>query len=171
MGLNKYQLALALNLRNVLRFQAHRLVHKQCVDQHSFRATILYHHFGGKEPMAMLTHDLEEAITGDLPSPIKKYLTGLNLFESIRIPFTDSKEEKLSKLCDKLELVLDLREQLDDNGQLPKKLMNIYEDEYDKVMELGKELGKEKEVKSLIKNVSQPVNLIEFVQFLKGEEK
>lgn len=166
MGLNKHQLTLALKMRNVLRFQTHRLQHRQAIDQHSFRATMLYDHFGGTEHMAMLTHDLEEALTGDLPSPVKKYLQGLEFFENIRVQFKDPKEAKLGKLCDKLELVLDLREQLDDNGQLPEKLMNIYEDEYDRVMDIAKELKLDKEVKSLLKTASKGNGFDEFIKYL-----
>lgn len=170
MALNKFQLALALQLRNVERFQTHRLQHRQKVDQHSFRTLMLYDHFGGTEHMAMATHDIEEAMTGDLPSPVKKYVQGLDLFEKIRVHFTNDREAKLGKLCDKLELVIDLREQLDDTGQLPEKLMEIYEDEYDKVMEIAKELGKEKDVKKLLRNASKSINLEELIKYLKSEK-
>ena len=37
--------------------------------------------------LAALAHDLEEAITGDLPSPIKKDLTGLEKYEAILCGF------------------------------------------------------------------------------------
>jgi len=171
MGLNKHQLTLALKLRNVQRFQTHRLQHRQSVDQHSFRTAMIYDHLGGIEHMAMLTHDLEEALTGDLPSPAKKYVQGLDFFEKIRVEFKDPREARLGKLCDKLELVLDLREQLDDTGQLPDQLMNIYEDEYDKVMDIAKELNKEKDVKLLLKNVSKGNGFDEFIKYLKGENK
>lgn len=167
MALNKFQLALALILRNVSRFQTHRLQHRQNVDQHSFRATMLYDFLGGTEHMAMLTHDIEEALTGDLPSPAKAFIQGLDLFEKIRVPFSNANEEKLGKLCDKLELILDLREQLDDTGRLPEKLMNIYENEYDKVMELAKELNKEKDVKSILKSASKTPTFEEFIKYLK----
>lgn len=175
MGLDKHQLTLALKLRNVQRFQTHRLQHRQFVDQHSFRATMLYDFFGGTEHMAMLTHDLEEALTGDIPSPAKKHVQGLDFFEKIRVEFKDPEQYKLGKLCDKLELVLDLREQLDDTGQLPEKLMNIYEDEYDKVMDIARELKKEKEVKIVLKSASKGNGFDEFIKYLKdiikGEAK
>lgn len=174
MGLDKQQLALALKLRNVQRFQTHRLQHRQSVDQHSYRATMLYDFFGGLEHMAMLTHDLEEALTGDVPSPAKKHIQGLNFFENIRVLFKDPREARLGKLCDKLELVLDLREQLEDTGQLPEKLMNIYEDEYDKVMDIAKELKLDKEVKALLKTVIRGNGFDEFIKYLtkfKGETK
>lgn len=171
MGLNKHQLTLALKLRNVQRFQTHRLQHRQNVDQHSFRATMLYDYLGGTEHMAMLTHDLEEALTGDIPSPAKKHVEGLDFFERIRVEFRDPQQYKLGKLCDKLELVLDLREQLEDTGQLPEKLMNIYEDEYDKVMDIAKELKQEKEVKSILKTASKGNGFDEFVKYLKDQQK
>lgn len=171
MGLDKQQLALSLQLRNVQRFQTHRLQHRQNVDQHSFRATMLYDYFGGTEHMAMLTHDLEEALTGDIPSPAKKRIKGLEFYENMRIQFSDPNEAKLGKLCDKLELVLDLREQLEDTGQLPKKLMNIYENEYDKTMDIAKELKLDKEVKFVLKTVSATTEFEEFVKYLEGKVK
>ena len=126
------QFKLSMTLRNVSRFQTHRLQHRQMVDQHSFRAAAIYIYLGGKEPIPMLFHDIDEALTGDLPSPIKKDLKGLEKFEDMRPPFEDKKEARLGKLADKLELILDLQEQLDDTGTLPKKL--------DKYMKMKKNL-------------------------------
>lgn len=111
----------------------------------------LYAFLGGKEVIAALCHDIEESITGDLPSPIKKDLQGLEKYEALRPDFTDPQEKKLGKLADKLELVLDLREQLDDIGRLPRKLMEVYENELEAVLDIAKELGKTKEVKKLLK--------------------
>jgi 5'-deoxynucleotidase YfbR-like HD superfamily hydrolase len=149
------QLKHAMNLRNVSRFQTHRLQHRQMVDQHSFRATLIYVFLGGKELMPMLLHDLSETITGDLPSPIKKDLKGLEKFEEIEPKFQDSQEKRLAKVADKLELVLDLREQLNDIGKLPKRLMDIYETELENALDIAKELGKAKEVKQLLKELNQ----------------
>lgn len=99
----------------------------------------------------MLSHDIEESLTGDLPSPIKKHLKGLEHFEAMRPQFQSDVEAKLGKLADKLELVLDLREQLEDNGKLPRRLMEIYETELDLAKDIAKELGKTKEVNYLLK--------------------
>lgn len=103
----------------------------------------------------MFAHDIEESITGDLPSPIKKDLQGLEKFESLRPDFKEPLEKKLAKLADKLELVLTLREQLADTGRLPRKLMDIYETELELAMDIAKELGKAKEVKKLLKEISE----------------
>jgi len=149
------QFKLALTLRNVTRFQTHRLQHRQMVDQHSFRATAIYIYLGGVEIVPMLFHDLNEAVTGDLPSPIKKDLQGLEKFEDLQPGFTDPAQKRLGKLADKLELVLDLREQLEDVGKLPKRLMSIYEDELDKALDIAKEIGKIKEVKHLLKEIAR----------------
>lgn len=149
------QLKLALNLHNVRRFQTHRLQTNKSVAEHSFRVASLYAYMGGKEILPALLHDAEEALTGDLPSPIKKKLTGLEYFEAMRPQFEDKKEERLGKLCDKLELVLDLREQLEDTGKLPRRLMDIYELELDMAKDIAKELGLSKEITKLLKEVSQ----------------
>lgn len=114
---------------------------------------MLYAFLGGKELIAAFGHDAEEAITGDIPSPAKKHIKGLDYFESMRPQFQDNKEARLGKLCDKLELVLDLREQLEDTGKLPKRLMQVYEDELESVHDIAKELGLSKEVKQLLKAI------------------
>ena len=103
MSINITQLLCAMNLINVLRWQAHRIQNKKSVAEHSFRATFIYDFLGGKETMAMLSHDLEESITGDLPSPTKKYIQGVEYFNPLRVSWVDSTEKKLGKICDKLE--------------------------------------------------------------------
>lgn len=147
------QLKLMLNLHNVKRFQTHRLQQTKSVAEHSFRVGMLYAFLGGKEFIPAFGHDAEEAITGDIPSPAKKHIKGLEYFEEMRPKFQDSKEARLGKLCDKLELVLDLREQLEDNGTLPKRLMQVYEDELELVHDIAKELNISKEVKQLLKSI------------------
>jgi 5'-deoxynucleotidase YfbR-like HD superfamily hydrolase len=153
--LNLDQLKLALNLVNIRRFQTHRMLAERNVAEHSFRAGMIYAHLGGKEHIAMFSHDIEESITGDLPSPIKKDLTGLEKFEALRPAFEDPKEARLGKLADKLELVLTLREQLADTGRLPRKLMEIYENELELAIDIAKELNKTKEVRKLLKEVGE----------------
>jgi len=153
--MNLNQLQLALSLHNIRRFQTHRMVQSKSVAEHSFRVAALYAYLGGTEILAALLHDSEEALTGDLPSPIKKNLKGLEMYEAMRPQFQSDAEKKLGKLCDRLELVLDLREQLDDVGRLPKKLMAIYEDELEMALDLAKEIGKLKEVKQLLKEVGK----------------
>lgn len=149
------QLKLALRLRNVSRFQTHRLQVNQKVDQHSFRATAIYSYLGGKELEAMLFHDLEESVTGDLPTPVKKEIQGLEKFEALRPQFEDAQEKKLGKLADLLELVIDLREQLLEVGRLPPALMEIYEAELDRAKDLAKGLNKTSEVNKLLREIGK----------------
>lgn len=148
------QLKLAMGLHNVRRFQTHRLQSPKSVAEHSFRVATIYDFLGGTELIAALCHDIEEALTSDIPSPIKKELQGLEKFEALRPQFMDPLQKRLGKLADKLELVLDLREQLEDTGRLPKKLMRIYEDELEIAMEIARELGKTKEVKKLLREIT-----------------
>jgi len=153
--MNLDQLKMAMNLHNVRRFQTHRLQASKSVAEHSFRVAALYAFFGGKEILPALLHDIEESITSDIPSPVKKNLKGLEIYEAMRPQFEDIKEQRLGKLADKLELVLDLREQLSDVGRLPKGLMDIYEAELELALDIAKELGIAKEVKKLLKEISQ----------------
>lgn len=153
--MNKEQLKLALNLHNIRRFQTHRLQVPKSVAEHSFRVAAIYAFLGGKELLPALTHDIEEALTGDIPSPLKKELTGLERYEKMRPEFESAQEKKLAKVADKLELVLDLREQLEDTGRLPRRLMEIYESELEAAMDLAKELDKAKEVKALLRELSK----------------
>lgn len=155
MPLSLEQLKLALNLHNVNRFQAHRMLQPKSVAEHSLRVGAIYNYLGGNELMPALFHDLEESITGDLPSPIKKDLQGLEKYEAMRPQFEDAKEKRLGKLADKLELILDLQEQLDDTGVLPKKLRIIFEDEKELAFDIAKELGKAKEVKQLLRDLNK----------------
>jgi 5'-deoxynucleotidase YfbR-like HD superfamily hydrolase len=149
------QLKLALKLHIIQRFQTHRLQQRKSVGEHSFRVAVIYDYLGGTETIAALCHDIEEAETGDIPSPAKAHIKGLEYFEKLRPEFKDKTQKKLAKLADKLELVLDLREQLDDVGKLPKRLMEIYEEELELVYDLAKELNKIKEVKQLLKDLAK----------------
>lgn len=151
--LNLDQLKLALNLHNVKRFQTHRMQQQKSVAEHSFRMGLIYTWLGGKELEAAFLHDCEESVTSDIPSPVKKHLQGLEYFEKMRPSFESTEEKRLAKLADKLELVLDLREQLEDIGRLPRRLMEVYETEFELAMDIAKELGKTKEVKQLLKEV------------------
>lgn len=153
--MTKEQLKLALNLHNIRRFQTHRLQVPKSVAEHSFRVAAIYAFLGGKEILPAMLHDIEESITGDVPSPVKKDLQGLEKYEAMRPTFESSTEKKLGKVADKLELVLDLREQLEDTGRLPRRLMDIYESELEAAMDLAKELDKAKEVKALLKDLSK----------------
>ena len=155
MNMNLEQLKLALNLHNIRRFQTHRLMQSKSVAEHSFRVGAIFAFFGGKEFIPAFMHDIEESTTGDLPSPIKKDLQGLDKFEAVRPQFKDEYEKKLGKLADKLELILDLREQLEDVGKLPKRLMTIYEDELDEALDIARSVGKLKEVKQLLKEIGR----------------
>lgn len=138
----------------VRRFQTHRLQQPKSVAEHSFRVAAIYAYLGGTEVLQAMLHDIEESITSDIPSPVKKNLKGLEEYEAMRLPFSSAEEKKLGKIADKLELVLDLREQLEDTGRLPRSLMEIYENELEQILDLSKELGKLKEVKKLLKELS-----------------
>jgi 5'-deoxynucleotidase YfbR-like HD superfamily hydrolase len=141
------QLKLALRLHRVARFQTHHLLEPMSVAEHSFRVAALYAYLGGKEILPAMLHDLEEAITGDLPSPIKKELQGLEKFEAMRPQFETLEEKKLGKLADKLDLLLHIRGQV----KYSNDLMEIYDTELECLMDLARELGKTKEVKKLLK--------------------
>lgn len=148
------QLQASLGTDHVPRFPTHWILKQDYVSQHQYRATLFYAYLGGKELLAMLTHDSPEAITSDLPSPIKKELTGLEKFDYLSVPFIDPKEKRLGKCCDKLDLVFKLRQQFNAVGRLPDKLMIIYETELDNMLDIAKELGIVKEVKKLLKDLS-----------------
>src|ERR1700682_1887007 len=98
------QLKLSLNLHNIRRFQTHRLQIPKSVAEHSFRMGLIYAYLGGKELIAAFGHDIEEAITGDIPSPVKRDIQGLEKFEAMRPNYEDPNQKKLGKLADKLEL-------------------------------------------------------------------
>ena len=166
MTLNLDQLKCLLNLQNVARFQTHETISKDNVACHSFRATALYVYFGGTEMLAMFTHDIEESVTGDLPSPIKKYLKGLELFESMRIPFTDKDQETLGKMCDKLDLVIKLQGQFLATGTLPPNLLEIYDAEKEKLLDIASSCSKRAQVKKLLKELSNPLNFYSLMENL-----
>lgn len=149
------QLKAGLNTDDVPRFPTHWVLRADRVSQHQYRASLLYAYLGGKELLAMLTHDSPESVTSDLPSPVKKDLTGLEKFDYLSVPFEDPKEKRLGKCSDKLDLVLTLKKQLNAVGRLPDGLMQIYESELDMTLDIAKELGIVKEVKKLLKEVSQ----------------
>jgi hypothetical protein len=168
MGLSIDQLRLALNLHNITRFQTHETLKTDNVSNHSFRACAFYDYFGGTEPMAMLFHDLEESITGDLPSPIKKYLQGLEIFELIRPKFQDDKQKRLGKMCDKLDLVVKLQTQMLNTNTLPPDLYAIYEKEKDMLMDIAKEVGLKSDVLKLLSLLKKSFDRDEVVERLKA---
>lgn len=141
------QLKLAFNLHRVQRFQTSHLLEPMSVAEHSFRVGMLYMYLGGTEPMAAFGHDLEESITGDIPGPIKKDIQGLEKFEELRPDFQDSKQKRLAKLADKLDLVVHIRPQIKFND----RLLEIYESELDLAKEIARELGKTREINKLLK--------------------
>lgn len=151
--MNIDQLKASLSLDNIQRWQKHRKDNKKNDAVHAYRVTVLYRYLGGIEVDAMLTHDNDEIFTGDIPSPSKKFIQGLEQFKYVCVPFVDEKEKRLGKLCDILELVIELKEDLEQYGHLPKRLMEIYEEELQRVLDIAKELGKTKEVRQLLKEV------------------
>lgn len=155
MTLTIEQLKAAVKTDNVPRFPTHWILRPDLVSQHQYRATLYYIFLGGTELVAMLTHDAPESYTSDIPSPVKKDIIGLDKFDYLSVAFKDPIQKKLGKVCDKLDLLLVLRNQLDAIGKLPDSLMNIYEDEMDKMLDLAKEIGKLKEVKQLLKEIGK----------------
>lgn len=151
--MNLDQLKAAMSLHLIDRFATHSINYRKSVAEHSFRVALLYSYLGGTEVLSALTHDSEESVTGDIPSPTKKHLSGLESLEKhYRVNFQDPKEKDLCKLCDELELVLDLIEQQQSGNNSP-KLMNIYDEALDSVREKAKQLNKLSEVKKLIKEL------------------
>ena len=147
--INLEQLKAAYNLHRVRRFQTSHLLEPMSVAEHSLRVGFLYTYLGGKETIAAFGHDLEEAITGDIPGPIKKELSGLEKFEALRLAFEDSREARLAKLADKLDLVIHIRPQIKFND----RMLEIYESELDQAKEIARELGKTREVNKLLKEL------------------
>lgn len=149
--MNLDQLIAGLSLHKVSRFQTYLLNQPKSVAEHSARVAMLYAFLGGKEILPALMHDSEEAITSDIPGPIKKDLIGLEKYtEEYRIPFKDPAEKELCKLADILELVLDLLEQQQLGNQNP-KLMDVYEETLSDVIERAKKLGKKGEVNKILR--------------------
>lgn len=143
----------ALSLDNVQRWQKHRKDNKKTVAVHSFRATLIFRYLGGTEVDAMLTHDSDEIETGDIPSPAKKHIQGLEYFKRYCVPFKT--ERQLGKLADLLELMCELEEDRQQYGRLPKNMQKIYNEEKVRVMQLAKDLNKTKEVKQLLRRVGR----------------
>lgn len=167
--LNLDQLRLAQNLPRIRRFQTHHILEEDNVADHSLRATTLYIYFGGTEIIPMMYHDLEEAITSDIPSPIKKNITGLEMYELVRPQFQDPKQKKLGKMCDKLDLVCVLQEQQVKTGTLPSDLLDILEAEKEIVIDIAQELGHKAAVIKLLKELRKPHNKQALTEKLKKE--
>ena len=147
------QLKASLSLDNVQRWQKHRKDNKKAVAIHAYKAALLYAYLGGKDIISMLTHDNDEVFTGDIPSPAKKHIRGLEYFKKACVPFSCDYEKKLGKIADLLELVLELKEDLEQYGHLPKNLRSVYRQETKKLLQLAKAINKDKEVKYLLKEV------------------
>lgn len=167
--LNLDQLRLAQNLSRIRRFQTHHILEEDNVANHSLRATALFIYFGGTEIIPMLFHDLEEAITSDIPSPVKKHITGLEMYEAVRPDFQDIKEKKLGKMCDKLDLVCVLQEQQVKTGMLPSDLLDILEHEKEIVIDIAQELGHKAAVVKLLKELRKPHNKMALTERLLKE--
>lgn len=150
--INLDQLKAALSLHRVKRFQTHHLNEPMSVAEHSFRVACIYDYLGGTEIVPTLTHDLEEAITGDVPGPAKR--EGLvTVSEDIKdkycLIFEKEEEKKLAKLADILDVVIHIREQ----AKFSDRLSDIYETELERVLDMARELRKTREVKKILKEV------------------
>lgn len=163
------QLRLAQNLHRIRRFQTHHILEEDNVANHSFRAVSLYIFFGGTEPIPMMYHDLEESITSDIPSPVKKDIQGLEMFELIRPQWQDQKQRKLGKMCDKLDLVCVLQEQQLTTGTLTTKLLDILDAERELVLDIASELGLKRQVTKFLADLRKPHNTTALTEKLRKE--
>lgn len=151
------QLKLSLKrLHRIPRFNSYTMTKPKSVLEHSARTAILFHYLGGKELIQALMHDYSEAVLGfDPPSPIKEQIPAIKEFE-LRpencIPFEQEKEKELCKLCDGVELLLDLKEQQQLGNNTP-ELLNIYDDVLQEVMDKAKKLDRRNEIKKLINSL------------------
>lgn len=143
-------------LHRVTRFTSYTMIKPKSVLEHSARVAMIYQYLGGTEVFAALMHDVSEAFLGfDCPSPIKAQIPGIKEFELLPdhcVPFLDEGEKKLCKLCDGIELLIDLKEQQSLGNRTP-ELMSIHDEVLDEVMERAKELGRKSEIKKLIQDL------------------
>lgn len=147
--MNIAQVLCFLNLHRVKRFQTHENPEGIDVSNHTLRVHILYKYLGGSEDLASLTHDLEESVTGDIPSPIKKHINGLDFFKQLVVQFKSEEEKLLHKMCDKLCIVLQLN-----NYRNNPTLSRIYDNEYADVVHRAKELKKFEQIQELIERAT-----------------
>lgn len=150
--INLDQLKAALGLHRVKRFQTHHLNEPMSVAEHSFRVACLYIYLGGTEIAPALSHDFEEAITGDIPGPAKRegmVTVSEEVKEKYCLPFESPPEKKLAKLADVLDVVIHIREQ----AKFSDRMTDIYETELERVLEMARELKKTREIKKILKEV------------------
>jgi len=151
------QLKIAMKrLHRIPRFNSYIMTKPKSVLEHSARVAIIYHYLGGKEIFQALMHDYSEAVMGfDPPSPIKELIPEIKAFELLPdncFLFTEDKEKDLCKLCDGIELLIDLKEQQQLGNNTP-ELINIFDDVLVEVMDKAKKLGRRTEVKKLINDL------------------
>lgn len=145
------QLQLALKIQRTWRATIHEIIPAYKLADHSVRSYALYKYFGGTDDEAMVLHDLEEVLTGDIPSPQKKLLQGLDHFEAMRPQFSSPEQKRLGKLADKLCLVLQIKPYIN----FCPDILNIYQEELECAMDIAKELGKTREVKKILKEAGR----------------
>lgn len=145
-------------LHRVSRFTSYTMIKPKSVLEHSARVAMLYQYLGGKEVFAALMHDMSEAFLGfDCPSPVKAKIPAIKEFELLpehSIQFISDDEKKLCKLCDGIELLIDLKEQ-QSLGNQTTELMEIYDQVIEEVMERAKALGRKSEIKKLIQELTK----------------
>lgn len=164
MAITSDQLLLGLRLHRVARFQTNTLIEKMSVGEHSFRVLLFFIYLGGTELIPCLLHDCEEGLTGDIPSPAKRVMKDLKIFDQLKPEFNDPKEKRLCKLCDKLDLVLHIRNQ----AKFDEDLEELYEEEREEVLAIAKELAKTREVKKLIRMKGGAEWIKKVLESLKG---
>jgi len=155
--MNSKQLKMAMKrMHRIPRFNSYIMTKPKSVLEHSARTAILYHFLGGKEVWPTLMHDYSEAVLGfDPPSPIKEQIPEIKAFElkpENCFPFEDEKEKDLCKLCDGIELLLDLKEQQQLGNNTP-ELIDIYDEVLQEVMGKAQKLGRKTEIKKLINDL------------------
>lgn len=157
MTLDKLKAAVK-KLHRIQRFTSYTMLKPKSVLEHCARVAIIYEYLGGKEVFAALMHDLPEAFLGfDPPSPIKAKIPAIKEFERLDehcVKFQDEAEEKLCKLADGMELLLDLKEQQQLGNQTP-ELLDVHDEVLQEVMDRANALGKKSEVKKLLKELTK----------------
>lgn len=87
-----------------------------CVAQHSVLVSQAVEQAGGnaRQALAGLVHDAAEIVTGDLPSPLKKYMSGYAYLEALQNTAIEARygvdlDDELVKRCDRMVLSAEVR--------------------------------------------------------------
>jgi hypothetical protein len=125
----------AIRFSEVTRWHMIRTNRHQSLAEHSANVALLAMHIARTSPgmffessdsiaAAALVHDIEEVFTADIPTPIKRHLTGLSELEQTLRPKTlypvqiNDQDKELIKICDLADALRFLR--VHGNGQVAK---------------------------------------------------